>query len=78
MKVLVRSEELQFGPIPGVQTYSEFTRAYISFKETAEGGDEHEVEKEISIGHVLRDTGGENHFVTGFFFSLRPKYLDFS
>ena len=72
VKVFVHSEDLQFGPIPGVQPYSEFTRAYLSFKETAENGDEHEAEKDISIGHVLRDTGGETHFVTGFFLHFDP------
>ena len=72
VKICVHSEDLQFGPIPGVQPYSEFTRACLSFKETAENGDEHEAKKEISIGHVLRDTGGETHFVTGFFFHFDP------
>ena len=65
MKVSVRPEDLLFGVIPGVQLYAQFTRAFLSFYNASEDGEEQEIKKEVSIGHVFRDMSGENYIVAG-------------
>ena len=46
-------------------SYAQFTRAFLSSYNASEDGEEQEIKKEVSIGHVLRDISGENYIVAG-------------
>jgi hypothetical protein len=46
-------------------SYAQFTRAFLSFYNASEDGEEQEIKKEVSIGHVFRDISGEDYIVAG-------------
>ena len=63
MTLVVRSEDLLFGAIPGGQPHAEFTRAFLSFDGKNNAGEPQQVTKELVVGLVLMELNHTGNYI---------------